>query len=85
MKDGPRSAQGEKSGGGGAVVAVAALVIIGLPFLYVLSLGPVLWLFEGGQNDHFLEIVYAPLVWLYDNVESTRPAFEWYLELWGVH
>jgi hypothetical protein len=48
---------------GGAVVVVVAIVVIALPVLYVLSIGPAGWLVDHGYvtREH-AQIVYYPLI-----------------------
>jgi hypothetical protein len=47
---------------------------------YVLSLGPVDWLFGGGSP--VVRFVYAPLMWVYRHAEPFRIVFDKYMELW---
>jgi len=63
-------------------------LVVFIPFIYVLSVGPVLKVLESaGHNaasQRFIETFYYPLILLYDNTPLRSP-LEKYLELWGVH
>lgn len=73
--------------GSGAVAIVLVAVLILLPILYVLSVGPVAWL---DSNDSLNEpmhsvavIVYFPLSWAVNNgVPIVGPALAAYVEWW---
>lgn len=63
------------------------VVLVALPVLYVLSLGPVVWInrwygpFDDGLQ-YLLELFYYPLRLLVDSeVPVVVPALEWYVEL----
>ena len=64
-------------------VVVVLLIIFLLPVLYVLSSGPVLRLAEetGFPSEDTISIIYAPLVWLYDDTFLEEP-LAWYVGLW---
>ena len=53
------------------VALVALLGVMGLPVLYVLSLGPASWMYEEGYLSPgmktALEYIYSPLVWVAEN------------------
>lgn len=55
-----------------------------LPVLYVLSLGPAVWLVvaNGGTGRDLVTFVYAPLKWLADHSDTTRDWLEWYVSFW---
>jgi hypothetical protein len=85
----PESSTSEKSPsersphGGGALACALLLVLVALPVLYVLSLGPAIWLGHNRMvNTDILQTIYSPLEWLYNNVEATKPLFDWYLSFW---
>jgi hypothetical protein len=71
----------------GVYLAIALLVC--LPPLYVLSIGPVGFILDaaGVEHDdwlaHFARACYWPLLWLHDNNTVAREWLEWYLKLWG--
>ena len=67
----------------GSGAAVALLIAILLPILYVLSIGPVVALVEKtGVGDEAARVFYAPVIWLHDNTPLEKP-LEAYAELWG--
>ena len=77
----PHSREG---GQGGAAVAVIAVICFMLPLGYCLSLGPAIWFVERtGMNEDSLEMIYAPLAWLYNNVQFLQPIFDFYIGLWS--
>lgn len=63
-----------------AVVIGAALM---MPILYVLSVGPAIWLHgrTTGLGQDIIETVYYPLEWLHENTFLERP-LQWYVEMW---
>jgi 4-hydroxybenzoate polyprenyltransferase len=65
----------------GIVIIVALLLIVLLPALYVLSIGPMFWFYQGPLPDAWMAF-YAPLIWLDDQVPLCRRFFEWYVDLW---
>lgn len=73
----------DRSKRGAAPVVVVGLFL--LPVLYVLSIGPAIWLAEAGYLQgtviEVLEVVYAPLVWLANDTPLGGP-IEWYVDLW---
>ena len=78
----------EPSGRGRAFSWVAILVV-GLPLLYVLSVGPVIKILDMTHplGSHVSwELVmsfYAPLEWLYEHTFLRAP-LDLYLHLWGI-
>jgi hypothetical protein len=86
MSDGEsRSESGDNRRGrqAGPLAGCLVLVLLFAPPLYVLSLGPAIWLFKHGYISKETGIVYAPLGYLGNNFEPARKALNWYLELWG--
>jgi hypothetical protein len=75
-----------KRGGGAAVVLVLVAVLVVLPILYVLSLGPIVYLVGNGAISPSLypavATVYWPLDWIANNVPQVGPAIVWYAERW---
>ena len=75
-----------KRGGGAVVVMALVAVLVLLPMLYVLSIGPVVWLVSNGRiGPSFqsgLEMVYAPLEWTVNEVPLIRGPIVMYAELW---
>ena len=78
----------ETSGRWRGLGLVAALLVV-LPVLYFLSIGPVVMIFDktnglgGAVSRDSLQHFYRPIIWLHDNTVMKYPA-EIYLELWGV-
>lgn len=70
-------------------LAFVAALGVGLPVLYLLSVGPVAAIMEktngfGGMIPRgFMIIFYWPIIWLYENTFMRHP-IEVYLGLWGV-
>jgi hypothetical protein len=57
--------------------------LLGLAFLYVLSVGPAEALGRRGYiSQEVGRTVYAPLRWLFQNSPLARRAIGWYLSLW---
>ena len=67
---------------GVSFILAAALL---LPVLYVLSSGPVLWifnktgLFRSTAAQHFIQVFYAPLEWAYMHNDFAKRFLESYL------
>lgn len=68
------------------VAIVALLGVIGLPVLYVLSMGPAVWMHEQGYvspgMESVLDYVYAPIAWAADNWEWAGDILLMYLMWW---
>lgn len=66
------------------VYFVGIAVVIALPLLYVLSIGPAAIIYKKCPKSHhaFLEF-YHPVIWLYENTALQRP-IGWYAHLWGL-
>jgi hypothetical protein len=73
--------QHEPRRGSLAVWLVGAFVV--LPSLYVLSLGPAVWLYKHHYMSDAVGIVYVPLQLLHDNCQPIGNALDRYVELWG--
>ena len=67
------------------VLVLIALLIV-LPMLYVLSIGPASWLINSGRIDQSwiraIHAAYWPLGWTAGNVPVIGPAIVSYAELW---
>ena len=65
----------------------SSLLIVGLlslPFLYILSIAPVAWLYKTmAWSETSIRTFYMPVVWLHDNTFLKEP-LEWYLKLFGI-
>lgn len=70
------------SGGGAPIMALLVIVLL-MPLLYVLSIGPAaLYYHTHGEEPEWLAYLYYPLGMLVEWVEPLQPILEWYLELW---
>jgi hypothetical protein len=76
----------KRPSGGAAVVLVLVVLLLILPLVYVLSVGPAIWLHSSGamgpQSTAILEAVYFPLEWSSRNVPVVGPLIMRYAELW---
>jgi len=75
----------QRRGSSLAVWLIAGVVL--LPILYVLSIGPFVWLTYHGYlylSDDAFTVVYGPLLYLHDNCKPIGDALEWYARLWGA-
>ena len=69
----------------GAGCAIAGIVLILLPVLYVLGLGPAAFLaIHYPATEPWLVILYFPLMVLAENCAPVELALMWYAELWGA-
>ena len=64
------------------------LLVLAIPVLYVLSIGPAVPLLEATSNDRVaeavFETVYSPVIWLHGHTFLKQP-LETYAALWGWH
>jgi hypothetical protein len=71
---------------GGAVAVVAVLLLVVLPLLYVLSVGPAVWVHESGMlspgGKHALETIYLPVEWAAYKSQVISTPLMWYIDLW---
>jgi hypothetical protein len=74
----------QRRSSGALVVATAVVLLVALPLLYVLSVGPAdrIHASASPQAQHAIEIAYVPLRLLYEAVPPLQPALDWYLNLW---
>lgn len=64
------------------LVGVVLVVFLFLPALYVLSVGPAVWLVKHGYVDESAALfAYKPLDNLTRNNKSLRDSFNWYCSL----
>ena len=65
--------------------ALVLVIVLLLPVLYVLSIGPAtVVIVATGENDELIAVartVYYPVIWLHDHTPLADP-IEWYVELW---
>ena len=66
------------------------LGVVVLFVVYVLSIGPVIFLWHMSGNiipesvwDWIIFVFYSPLTWIGENVELFGDFINWYLGLWG--
>ena len=67
----------------GAAATMGLVVIVLMPIVYVLSIGPAVWLCHGLSCDSVgpaLEVFYAPLRTLRDT--AAWPALDWWVRRW---
>ena len=65
---------------GPIAVGIAILAV-----LYLLSVGPAVWLATHGYLPSYLvNISYSPLLWLRENLEWFGEIVGWYLKFWWV-
>lgn len=64
------------------------VVLLVIPLLYVLSIGPAAWLYDhiaSPDMQEALEACYAPLILLIEHeVPGIGPALEWYIDLFAA-
>jgi hypothetical protein len=65
------------------VATALVVVLLASPFLYVLSIGPVVAIVEKtGVGRDAAQMFYAPVVWLHDHTPLKEP-LEAYAQMWG--
>ena len=70
--------------GRGAGCFIIGVVLILLPVLYVLGIGPANWLvghYPATRGP--LSVIYTPVGIVAENCEPIANALEWYMDLWG--
>lgn len=74
--------ESEEQSGSGGLVWIAVIIL--LPVLYVLSIGPVAVIVDktGIMPPSNIRRFYHPVIWLHDNTPLRKP-LEAYLRLWG--
>ena len=78
MEDDPK-----KQGGGRLAAFTAALVLLLLPVIYVLSFGPASTLnWYGWISDETWHAIYSPLFSAMDRYQWAYSSLEWYMDLW---
>lgn len=67
----------------GPAIAAATLALATLVLLYILSVGPAIWLHERQMlSDEVGEAVYGPLVWAANSTKVIGVPLEFYANLW---
>ena len=78
----PRNKSCASRSSGSAALALIVAALLAAPMLYLLSVGPAVWLVNQQYfHESTFESLYAPLVWLHENTLAEKP-LEWYVELW---
>jgi hypothetical protein len=64
----------------------AFALLVGLPMLYGLSIGPAKWLDDRHLvSESTTESLFGPLSWLYEHAPSSiQRATDWYIGLWAT-
>jgi len=69
-----------------ALLVGLIIAAVWAPIIYVLSVGPFVWLHNRGYLApavaELIELPYYPLAWLADNCPPVRDLLDWYIELW---
>jgi hypothetical protein len=77
-----------QSNGSATVLVVIVLLIVLAPILYVLSIGPVVWLSERGlvntDEGSAAVIIYSPLIWAAASSPKVEAAFTWYASIFAA-
>ena len=64
------------------LVAIALLLFLLLPTVYILGIGPAVWLIEHGYlSESVALLIYYPLDRLARNCEPLAEVFRWYISL----
>jgi hypothetical protein len=72
-----------ETGGGIAIAMVITGLLLLLPALYFLSVGPAVWLIHSGWlNETAAEVVYTPLILLCESCSPAENVLSAYVELW---
>lgn len=76
----------KRGSGGGAAVAAIVLIVIVLPLIYLLAIGPIVWLSNRGyvsvEPDSFIGRVYYPAEMLAQESPPFARAVQTYVSLW---
>ena len=70
---------------GGSVVAIGCvLMLVCVPVVYVLGLGPAAYIADKFPATYnFIHVVYAPISSLGANCQPVHKVIVWYLGVWG--
>jgi hypothetical protein len=84
MSDSDTDQRGEELVPRFGVGSIAGLLLF-VPVLYVLSIGPVARMAEEGYLPRdSVRPLYSPVIWLHDHTPLQKP-LEWYGAMWGWH
>ena len=82
-----KDAQARRGGGAGAV-AVIVVLLFALPLIYVLAIGPIVWLHDRGHIEitpnSIIGIAYRPLEYAAQECKPVEASIEWYVSLWTL-
>lgn len=68
---------------GSAGCATAGIALIFLPMLYVLGIGPAVWVDDSTPTGSpFLRAMYLPFINLVNHSQPIEQAVNWYIALW---
>jgi hypothetical protein len=62
---------------------VVGIVLVALPPLYLLSVGPAVWLHDRGWISDGVATVYVPLEWLAERSPTFGGVIEQYVDFWS--
>lgn len=75
----------EKKRGGSGCAIGCLLMLLFVPVLYVLGVGPAAWFdsqLPPPSGSPVLRTIYAPLEYLAQNCEPVGSAIQWYVSFW---
>lgn len=76
-------AEHKSKGSAAAVILLLLGLFVFLPLLYVLSIGPMVMIYQDGTNiPPLIEWFYQPLVDLVNSSEWLSSVAEWYVSFW---
>lgn len=76
-------AECKTKGSAAAVILLLLGLFVFLPLLYVLSIGPVVMIYQGSMDvPPWIERLYQPLIDLINASEWLSSLAEWYLSFW---
>jgi hypothetical protein len=64
-------------------IVVALVLLIAVPALYVLSIGPVQVFFANKPTPAWVDVFYRPLYWIAHRSDTINGLFQWYIEHWA--
>jgi len=75
--------EGTEQAGRNSSTGICILLIVTIPFLYILLLGPAIRWHDACPKpmQKVIEITYTPIIWLHENTPLEGP-LEKYVELW---
>ena len=63
------------------IAIILIVLVVVLPLLYILSIGPAIWLLQSGYvGDEMIGAFYLPVIALHDNVPAIGHVLEKYVE-----